>query len=217
MLLWAYFCPKCTMGTPTTPGNDLPLSASVQSVVQVEPDLLDTTQGEGNSNGNDNDKDKDDSNDEDEDNSDDKDKDDSNSNDEDNGNGNNGDDDDGNNNIDGNSDNDNNGNDGNDSDDEEAVPTHGISPSGIAKRKWCSAAIENAIPRLKHCRLEIPARTRLQGWKNDLFFARTDALMKIERMLNAKKSPFHSGRNGQQARRARAIHSYLHMLAQNNR
>ena len=90
-------------------------------------------------------------------------------------------------------------------------------PPVIAKQKRCSAAIENAFPWLKRRRLEIPACTRLQGWKNDLFFARADALMKIERMLNVKKSPFHSGHNGQQARRAHAIHSYLHMLARNNR
>ena len=84
-LLWAYFCPKRTTGIPTTPRNDLPLSAGVQSVVQVEPDLLNTTQGEGNSNGNDNDEDEDDGDDEDEDDSDDKDKDDGNSNNEDDG------------------------------------------------------------------------------------------------------------------------------------
>ena len=90
-------------------------------------------------------------------------------------------------------------------------------PPVIAKQKRCSAAIENAFPRLKRRRLEIPACTRLQGWKNNLFFARADALMKIERMLNVKKSPFHGGHNGQQARRAHAIHSYLHMLARNNR
>ena len=102
MLLWAYFCPKRMTGIPTTPGNDLPLSAGAQSVVQVEPDLLDTTQGEGNSNGNNNDEDEDDGDDEDEDDSDDKDKDDGNSNNEDDGNdedkdnGNSNDEDDGN-------------------------------------------------------------------------------------------------------------------------
>ena len=106
---------------------------------------------------------------------------------------------------------------GGDGNNAEAVLTHKISSFGIAERKRRSAAIESAAPQPKRRRLEVPARTRLQGRKNELFFARTGALMKIEKMLNMKESPFHGGHNGQQARRARAIHSYLHMLARNDR
>lgn len=89
---------------------------------------------------------------------------------------------------------------GGDGNDAEAVLTHKISSFGIAERKRRSAAIESAAPQPKRRRLEVPARTRLQGRKNELFFARTGALMKIEKMLNMKESPFHGGHNGQQAR-----------------
>lgn len=97
------------------------------------------------------------------------------------------------------------------------VPTQEISSLGIAERKRRSAAIEDAIPQPKRPRLEITVRGRRQRAKNELFWARTTALLKIEKMLNANKSPFEGGHNGLQARRVRAIHGYLHMLARNDR
>jgi hypothetical protein len=81
----------------------------------------------------------------------------------------------------------------------EAIPIQEISSFRITERKRRSAAIEVAIPQPKRPRLEIPVRARHQGEKNKLFFARTNALLKIERMLNAKKSPFEGGHNGLQA------------------
>jgi hypothetical protein len=49
-----------------------------------------------------------------------------------------------------------------------------------------------------------------------LFFARIEALQKVEKMLGAKQSPFKGGHGGLQAARARAIHGYLHMLTRND-
>ena len=97
------------------------------------------------------------------------------------------------------------------------IPTQEISSFGIAERKCRNAAIEDATPRPKRLKLEMPIRTRRQRAKNELFSARIDALMRIEKLLNASQSPFEGGHNGLQARRARAIHGYLHMLVRNDR
>jgi hypothetical protein len=97
------------------------------------------------------------------------------------------------------------------------VATQKISSFGITEQKRRSAAIEHSTPQRKRRRLEIPARACDQGRKNNLFFDRIDALRKIERMLNAKQSPFEGGPGGLQALRARAIHGYLHMIARNDR
>jgi len=97
-----------------------------------------------------------------------------------------------------------------------AVPIQEISSFGVVERKRCGAAIENTIPQLKRRRLKMPARTCRQGRKNDLFCTRSIALLKIEKMLDAKQSPFTGGHSGLQARRAHAIHRYLHMLARND-
>ena len=98
----------------------------------------------------------------------------------------------------------------------EVVPTQEISTFGVTERKRRSTAIEVAIPQPKRRKLEVAARTRRQGQKNELLHARTEALLKIEKMLNVKKSPFEGGHNGLQARRAHAIQGYLHMLARND-
>ena len=97
------------------------------------------------------------------------------------------------------------------------APTQAISLFGNAERKRRSDAIEGAIPRLKRVKHDIPLREQHQGRKNRLFCDRTIALQEIEKMLNAKKSPFEGGHNGLQARRVRAICGYLHMLARNDR
>ena len=99
----------------------------------------------------------------------------------------------------------------------EVVPAQEISSFGIAERKRRSAAIEVTIPQPKRPRLDESARTSRQGRKNELLYVRTKALLEIEKLLNAKQSSFEGRHNGLLARRARAIHGYLHMVVRNNR
>ena len=207
--LWGYFCPKTVPATPTvsiTSENDIPLSAHTHSVIGQAEDSLDAAQNEEIFTGyaSDLSDDSDDGNDA-----------------------------------------DNEGASGYDTDNGNptnnesavghmlptietapcdpdtltvhAVPIQEISSVGIAERKRRGIFVENTIPQPKRRRVEMSARTRRQGRKNDLFCARSVALLKIEKMLNAKQSPFVGGHNGLQARRARAIHGYLHMLARNDR
>ena len=96
-------------------------------------------------------------------------------------------------------------------------PTQEISSFGIMERKRRCAIVEDTIPQLKRRKHEIPVRTHRQGQKNERLCVRTDALQKLEKMLNAKRCPFEGGHNGLQARRARAICGYLHMLVRNDR
>ena len=98
-----------------------------------------------------------------------------------------------------------------------AIPTHEIDPLGIVERKRRSVMVSNSIPKRKCCRLETPARMRRQEEKNQLFLIRTEALRKIEKLLNTKCCSFKGGHNGLQAHRAHAIHGYLHMVAHNDR
>ena len=94
-------------------------------------------------------------------------------------------------------------------------PTCGANSLDIAERKCHSTMVGNLVPGGKHCKLEIPACTRCQGEKNRLFFVRIEALKEIEKLLNAKCSPFEGGHCGLQAPRVRAIHGYLHMVMRN--
>ena len=98
---------------------------------------------------------------------------------------------------------------------DDIIPPKEIDP-GIAEQQRCSKIIEDSIHKPKHCRLEILARVQLQGRKNRLFFIRIDALWRIEKLFNAKKSPFDGGHNGLQAYRVHAIHGCLHMLLWND-
>ena len=115
------------------------------------------------------------------------------------------------------------GDDGNHADDEGGFGYGGVSktqeicPLGIVEQKRRSAAIKNSIPLPKRRKLKVPARVRRQGRKNELFFARIEALKKIEVLLSAKLCPLEGGHSGLQASRARAIRGYLHMLARNDR
>ena len=201
-LLWGYFCPGATEVAPAASKSGQILSASMQLNTFRAGDPPDTAKGEGIFTGYASDWQSDESDDDDDDN---------------NGNGG------GDNDSEDDNDNDDNGDNRNNGGAEtliactKMVSACEISSFGSAERKRRNTTIENTIPRLKRHRLEVPARTRAQGRKNELFFARTDALKKIEKMLNASQSPFHGGHNGQQARRARAIHGYLHMLARNDR
>lgn len=88
---------------------------------------------------------------------------------------------------------------------------------GVFERNHHVDMVERSIPRRKRRKLEVPARTRRQGEKNRRFFVRIEALEKIEKLLSRKDCPFEGGLNGLQARRARAILGYLHMVARNDR
>jgi hypothetical protein len=99
----------------------------------------------------------------------------------------------------------------------ETLLTWEISALGVLERERRSLIVKKSIPQPKRRRLEVPTRIRRQGDKNKLFSERTEALWKIEKMLHARQSPFEGGNGGLQAHRARAIHSYLHMLVRNDR
>ena len=98
-----------------------------------------------------------------------------------------------------------------------AVEIPEISLFGVTQQKRCNSIIKSTIPRLKRRKLDIPVRECRQREKESLSLTRTEALRKIEKLLNAKHPAFVGGHNGLQARRARAIHGYLRMLTQNNR
>jgi len=209
VFLWGYFCPKTTPATPTVPnvpGNNISLSADACPIVTQGEDLPDAAQGEEIFTGYASDQTDDDD-------------------------GNHADDEDNGGDLDHDGPANNESAIGcplpivetipNDTDTPTAHantdPTQELSSFGIVERKCRRAIIEDTIPQLKRRKHEIPARTRRQGQKNEQLRVRTDALLKLEKMLNAKRCPFEGGHNGLQARRSRTIHGYLHMLVRNGR
>ena len=92
-----------------------------------------------------------------------------------------------------------------------------ISVVGVAERKRRCITAETSVPPLKRQRQEIPVRIQRNGRKNELECIRRIAMAELEKWLNSSQSHFESGRNGLQARRARVICSYLHMIVQNGR
>ena len=90
-------------------------------------------------------------------------------------------------------------------------------PFGIMERKRRHAAAEVAFPPLKRRKGETPIHIQRNGYKNKVEWIRREAMMALEKKINSNQSGFEGGLNGLQARRARAIQSYLHMLIQNNR
>ncbi|KAF9552830.1 hypothetical protein CPC08DRAFT_646425 [Agrocybe pediades] len=72
-------------------------------------------------------------------------------------------------------------------------------------------------PPLKRRRLDIPFRVARRKAKEERRAALEGGLRDIEKMIGSAKTKFVSGRQGLQARRARAIHSYLLMVVKNGR
>ena len=98
-----------------------------------------------------------------------------------------------------------------------ATPIQLISTFGMMERKRRSAAVEAAVPRQKRQRRDTPIRVQRNGRRNETEWIRRSAMVDLERRINSTQGEFDGGPNGLQARRARAIQSYLLMLVQNNR
>ena len=93
-----------------------------------------------------------------------------------------------------------------------------ISGFGIMERKRRCAAVEASVPLLKRQRRDTLIRVQRNGRKNELDQIRNEAIIALEKRIgSSSQSRFEGGLNGLQARRAHAIHSYLHMLVRNNR
>ena len=97
------------------------------------------------------------------------------------------------------------------------IPIPPISVFGAMERKRRTAATEAAAPPQKRQRRETPIRVQRNGRRNELEWIRRSAMMDLERKINSTQADFEGGPNGLQARRARAIHSFLHMLVRNDR
>lgn len=92
-----------------------------------------------------------------------------------------------------------------------------ISGSGMMERKRRCAAAEVSTPPLKRRKRDVLIRIQRNGRKNKVEWIRYEAMTALEKRINSNKSGFEGGVGGLQARRARAIHSYLHMLVRNDR
>jgi len=97
------------------------------------------------------------------------------------------------------------------------IPIPQISGFGILERKQRQDSTQAAVPTPKRRKRETPVRIQRNGRKNELFWIRGEAMRDLEKQINSARSNFDGGPNGLQARRARAIQSYLHMLVQNDR
>ena len=98
------------------------------------------------------------------------------------------------------------------------VPVPPISLFGIMERKRHAAAAEATVPpRKRQRRATTPIRIQRNGRKNEMECIQRSAMADLERMIGSTQAKFDGGPNGLQARRARTVHSYLHMLVRNNR
>jgi hypothetical protein len=92
-----------------------------------------------------------------------------------------------------------------------------ISGFGVLERKRHCDATKATVPALKRQKRDTTVRVRRNGHKNEVWAIRSEAMEDLEKRINSARSDFDGGLNGLQARRARAIHSYLHMLVRNDR